>query len=91
MLRRLEGGVAKERADRRQAQIAAAYPVAALALQVLEKMPDQRGVEVLQTQIRGRLAQLILGIAQQQAEGIAVGGDGMGAGMALVQQPVREK
>jgi hypothetical protein len=55
MIRPLKGGVAEERADRRQAQMTTAGAEPAMLLQMLEKGHDQRGVEFLEHQLRGRL------------------------------------
>jgi len=77
MLRPLKGGVAERGADRRQAQITTAAAEAVMLLQMLEKGPDQRGVELLEHQLRGRLVQPLLGELEQLAEGVAIGADGV--------------
>ena len=75
--------VGEQRVDRGEAVVAGADAVAARGFEVVEERADQRGVKVGEVEPRGRRAQLLLGEAQQQAEGVAVGGDGVRAGLAL--------
>ena len=76
------GGEAEERVDRREAGVAGLDAAAAVVLQVLEERADQRGVEVLEVELRRRLAGPLLRKAEQQPEGVAVCGDGVRAGVA---------
>ena len=50
MSRQLESDIAKERADRSQSQITAAYTQPPLLLQVIEKRHDQRCIDLLEHQ-----------------------------------------
>jgi hypothetical protein len=75
-------GEAKQRVDRRQPGVAGARAVAALVLEVVEKAGDERGVEVGDIEAAGRSAKLPVGVADQQPERVAVGGDCVRAGVA---------
>jgi hypothetical protein len=77
--------------DRRQAGVAGAGAVSPLALEVLEEGADQRRVEVGELELAGLLAGLRVGEAKQQPEAVAVGGDRLGAGVALAEQPFAEE
>ncbi len=81
-------GVAEQRVDRCQPGVAGADAVASPGLQVLQEGADQRGVEIGDLEAGGRLAGLLRGEGEQQLEGVAVGGDGVRAGLALADQPV---
>jgi hypothetical protein len=72
--------IPKERVNRGQARVPGPTAVAALLLQVLEKSPDERGLEILRGQRRRRFAQLVGRKPEEQSKRIAVPGDGMGAG-----------
>jgi hypothetical protein len=71
--------------DRGEAVVAGRGAVTAPGFEVVEERPDERGVDIGDIEPRGRCAELLLGEAQQQAEGVAVGGDGVRAGPALGQ------
>jgi len=58
---------AQQRADRREACVARAGAVAPLALDVLEEGTDQWRVEVVELQLTGLLAGLLLREGQQQS------------------------
>jgi hypothetical protein len=58
---------------------------------MVEERPDQRGVEIAERQLMRRPAGLALHEAKQHAEGVPVGGDRVGAGLALTDQPLGEK
>jgi hypothetical protein len=77
--------IPKERVNRGQARVPGPTAVAALLLQVLEKSPDERGLEILRGQRRRRFAQLVGRKPEEQSKRIAVPGDGMGAGLPLSQ------
>jgi hypothetical protein len=64
--------------------------VSAVVLEVVEERSDQRCVEVGEVQLAWLLASLLLGEGQEQAEGVAVGGDRAWAGVLLGHQPVGE-
>jgi hypothetical protein len=77
--------------DRRQAHIATAGAVLAIAFQVIEECTKQRGVEIGHRQARRRLAQPLLRELQEQPKGIAIAGDGVRAGLALLHEPIHEE
>jgi len=58
--------------------------------QVLEKSGDQGCVQVGEVKIGGWFAGLLPGEPQQQADGVAVGRHGVGAGLTLADQPIGE-
>src|SRR3954453_16642898 len=91
MLGMAEGGVAEERADGGEARVAGAHAVAAFLLEVVQEAADERGVEVGQVELTGLFAGAVLRVAQHQPPGVTVGGDGIGAGMGLVDQPLGEE
>ncbi|MGB5830588.1 MAG: hypothetical protein WBG92_01165 [Thiohalocapsa sp.] len=91
MLRALKGGVAEKGADRRQAQITTAAAELAMLLQMLKKGPNQRGVDLLEHQLRGRLMQPLLGELEQLAESVAIGADRVRTHLALLHQALGEK
>ncbi len=74
-------GVAKERPDRGQAQVAGPDAVAADGLEMLEERRDERLVEVLPAKRGGLGAGRVVGEAQQQPQRVAVGRDRLGAGL----------
>ena len=83
-----EGGIAEERVDRRQPRVACTDAVAALNLQVLQKHADELGVKIGDLELGRGLAGLPFGEDQQQLESVAIGGDGVRAGLALAGEPV---
>jgi hypothetical protein len=56
-----------------------------------EERRDQRGVDVADVEPGGRLAGAIVGEDQQQPQRVAVGGDGVRAGVTLNRQPLGEE
>ena len=60
-------------------------------LQVVQEVADERGVEVGQVELAGLFAGAVLRVAQQQPPSVAVGGDGVRAGVALTDQPFGEE
>jgi hypothetical protein len=78
----LESGEAEKGADRGEAQVARPDPDRSARLEIVEEGADERGVEIGQIEPRGRLAQSRLREGEQQPERIAVGGDGVRAGVA---------
>ena len=91
MLGVTQGGVAKQRADRRQARVAGPDRVAALVLEVIQERADQRRLEIVDVEIAGRLVTVLGGECKQQADRVAVGGDRMRAGLSLGDQPIGEE
>jgi len=68
----VESGVAKQRSDRGQAQVARPCAVAAVTLEVIEERRDHRLVELAPSQRRWRAAGGVLDEAQQQAQRVAI-------------------
>jgi hypothetical protein len=78
-------------AHRGQSCIAAAHRVVAFGFEVGEEVEDQRRIEVAQSQLGRWFAPFSVRIAQQQPEGIAIGGDRPWAGILLLQQAFGEE
>jgi hypothetical protein len=91
MLGMAQRGVAEERADGSQARVAGAHGVAAVALEVVEEGADERRVEVREVEPRGRRARPLGGEPQEEPPGVAVGGDGLRAGLPLPDEPLGEE
>jgi hypothetical protein len=83
-----ERDVAEEGVERRTAGIAAARGVAALALEGIEELAEEGGVEVGEREAGGGTAEARGGEAQEQAEGVAVGGHRVRARPPLLQQAI---
>ena len=62
-----------------------------LAFQVVEECRDERGVQIGQLQLAGRLSGRLLGEAEQEPEGVAVGRDGVRADPTLRDQALGEE
>jgi hypothetical protein len=90
MRRELEGRVAKQRVERRQAKIPTADAEAVL-LQIVQEGHDQWGVNLLERQTRGRGLEPLLHELQEAPEGVAIGPDGVGTGLALLHQALRKE
>jgi hypothetical protein len=86
-----KGRVAHERVDRGKAGVAGASAVVPGDLEMVEEVQDQRGVEVSEAQRRGRFAEALFDVAEEQLEGVPVALDGPGAGAALVDQATQEE
>lgn len=91
LLWRFERRIVEERADRGQPGVAGPRAVGARLLQVGEELADGGGVEVFEQQLRGRSPGALVHEAQKQPEAVAVCGDGVGAGVALADEPVGEE
>lgn len=74
-----------------KASVARGHAVAALVLELIEERGDEVGVEVADVELAGRLAGLGCGEGEQELEGVAVGGDGVRAGLQLPGQPLGEE
>ena len=59
--------------------------------QVGEERADQRRVQIVDVQLERLFAGLLVGEAQQQPERVAVGGDGVRAGVTLGDQTLGEE
>ncbi len=86
-----QGGVAEQRADRGQPGVAGPRAVAAAGLEPAQERSDQIGVELADVQPPRRGTGRLLGEAQEQAEGVAIGADRMLAGVLLGDHPVGEE
>ena len=86
MGRQLERRVAKEGMDRGQSQVAASNAQAATGLELLQERNDQRGVDLLEGQARGRPSETLMREDQELSEGVAIGADGVRTCLALLHQ-----
>ena len=87
-----QGGEPEQRVDRGQAGVAGADAVAAFVFEVVEERADQGGVQIGEVRApRARLPVCSRGEAEQQPQRVAVGGDGVRAGVPLADQPVGEE
>src|SRR5690348_8885488 len=91
VLRRLRGRVLEQRVDRGQAGVACGAAVPPLVFQVVKERAHQGRVQVGEAEPAGRLASLVAGKGEQEPECVAVGGDGIRAGLLLPGQPVGEE
>ena len=90
-LRFMRRDVFEERPDGRQPCVAAADGVATHRLDEAKEATNEVCVKVLELQVRRRATKLIGRVAQQQAEGISVARDGMGARPKTYREMVREE
>src|SRR5262245_46483716 len=86
----LERHETKKGADSGQAKVACPDAGAALLLEVFEKRVDERRVQIVEHQGRGRLAQPPLCKKEQQPERVPVGCDRVSADIALAHEPIGE-
>jgi hypothetical protein len=87
----VQGEVGEQRVDRRESVVAGRGRVVALVFEVLEERGDQRRVEVGDVELAGWGAASLGGEAQEQPEGVAVGGDRVRARRALADEAVGEE
>ena len=73
----LQGNISKEGMDGSQPGIAGASGVSTISFEMLEKLTDERRVEILKQEIRGRLIELLCRETQKKAEGVTVSGYGV--------------
>ena len=83
--------VAEEGVHRGQAGVPGAHVVGPAGFEVPEERGDEAGVQVLDLKLGGDLADPRFGEAEQQSEGVAIGGHGVRAGAALGDEPVGEE
>lgn len=83
--------ITEERVQRRQSHIPGARAVAPVALQVVEELADEGGVEVFESECAGLFAQTLRREAQQESKAIAVAGDGVRTGSPLREEPLGEE
>ena len=91
MLGVAQRGVGEQRADRGQAQVAGPGAVVPLALEVVQERRDRDGVQVVPVELGGHLPGPLVHEGEQQPQGVAVGGDGLRAGLTLLDEPVGEE
>ena len=90
-LRFMRRDVFEERPDGRQPCVAAADAVAAHRLDEAQESTNEVCVKVLELQVRRRAAKLIGSVVQQQAEGIPIARDRMGARPQAYREMVGEE
>jgi hypothetical protein len=91
MLGMAQRGVGEQRADRGQPQVPGPGAVAPLVFEMVQERRDGGGVQVVPVEFGGRLAGVLVHEGEQQAHGVAVGGDGLRAGLTLLEEPVGEE
>jgi hypothetical protein len=91
VLRVAQGGVAEQRVDGGEAVVASADAVVAVAFEVVQERCNGRGVEVADVELAGLLVGAVDGEAEQESEGVPIGGDRVAAGAALAEEPVGEE
>ena len=80
-----------ERANGGQTRIAGLNAVGAVLFEVIEERQDHGSIEVVQGERLGFPSTVLIEKREQQAEGIAVGADGLGAGGLLLHEMVDEE
>jgi hypothetical protein len=91
MRRLADGHVVTEGVDRGEADIPRPRHVAPVLLDMIEKRADERGIQIVQREGRGRLAEPLLCKPEQQPKRIAIGRNGMGARPLLADEPFRKE
>jgi len=86
-----QGGEPEQRSDRGQAGVAGSNAVVPLPLQMSQEIGDQVGVEIVEAELARWFPGSFGGESEQQPQRVPVGGDGAGAGLQLVQQPLGEE
>src|SRR5216684_1362165 len=62
-----------------------------MLLQIIQKGHNQRGVDLLEVQMRRRLVQPLLNELQEMTEGVAIGADSVRTRLALLHQALSEE
>ena len=65
--------------------------VVAFVFEIIEERAEECGVEIRQRDFRRRLAQLLLGKGQQNAESVPVARQGVRAGLSLPDETIGEE
>src|SRR3990167_7632232 len=86
-----EGQEAKERVDRRQANIATRNGVSTYVLKVAKELAHTWGVQIHDLERRRGFSQALLQELEKQAEGVPIARDGVLAGSLLLQEPFDEE
>ena len=84
-------GVFQERPQRRKPRVAGADTVPPLLFQVVQEARDGGRVQISQSESGELLLPARLEVGQQEAEGIAVGRDGLRTGVLLLDQALEEE
>ncbi len=77
------GGEAEQRPDGGQPGVTSPNADRPVGFEVVQERPDRRRIEIVDVQLVRCLAGAPLREAQQQADRVAVGGDGVRAGVAV--------
>ena len=91
MGRLLESHVLKEGMNRRQTDIAGASAILSAVLEMIEEITNEGNVQVLDREIRGCFTEPFFCKTEEQAEGVAIPRDGMGACSLLSKQSIRKE
>ena len=83
-----KGCETEQRADRREPSVAGPHAVSPLVFEMLEKASDERGVEMIGFELRGRDAPLLGREPNQHPHSVAVGSDRVRAGLALLHKAI---
>jgi len=86
-----EGREVEKRPDGSQARVASTDAITTAMFQVFQERTNDGRIEILDRQLRGRLAAALMEEGEELAEGVAVGGHRVRAGLALLGQPVGEE
>src|SRR5215468_6504385 len=89
--RHLERGKVEEGSDGCQPGIPTACRDTAVLLQVIEERTDQRSIDILERDAIWGFAQSLTRELEQQAEGVAVGADGVRASLSLLRKTLCEE
>ena len=89
LLGMIQGGVAEQRMNGGQACVAGAHGVGAVMFEMSQEAPDEGRIDVVDLQLRGRFGEVVGGEADEQSPRVAVCGDGVRAGVSLLNQPGR--
>src|SRR5712691_2895124 len=87
----VEGDIAEEGVERREASVTAAGAIAPFPFEMLEEGAEEGSIEIGEDETGGGAAQARGGEAEEQAEGVAVGGHGVGAGRPFAPQAFGEE
>jgi len=74
--------------NRRQPGIASPCTVAPVAFKMVKERADESAVEIVQRQCGWSFPQFLPGIVKKQPEGVAIGCNRIGAGVALCDESV---
>ncbi len=85
------GGVVEQGPDGGEAGVAGPDADASFVLEVVEEVADERRVDVVEGEAARRLAGAGLGVAENLAPRVPVGGDGVRAGLLLGSETVGEE